>query len=657
MAKKHCYRDIMDMIGDGMDSELSGLSDDDDDDDIDEDGVFPRSELDKILKEIEEAELSVFKPIEESDDDLFIEANEPSSTNSVSQPSTTLFSEEDKSFNDEFTQQFKRSPALQFTPRCIPNDQTPTVNLPFVQNTDIQWTNKPFMSKPLNVQALVPEISTTHQTLSPIEYFMNYFPEVEFENMAKYTNLNAKEKCIENYVDTTPGEIKVFVGIHLIIGCFKNPCFHLYWKDNFRINGIADNMSLDRFLILRSCFHVIDNNNIPTNNVDTFITIRPLYNSFLNQCKKLPVETNLAAGKQKIVFNGELDELYYNMEDKPCPWGIKTFILCSQNGIVYNMILYQENMIELNPEIQNKYGLGGSVVLKLVEHLEMDKHILFFDHFFGSYNLFMSLDYLGIKAAGLVNINSFAKPPILSNRELKKLGRGASYEVSSTDEKIGVIKWFDKKTITLASNFITSGQSDKIERYDRKKKSYIEVSRPEIVKLYNDTIRGVFINDHLTSIYRVFLKSQEWTLHMLFHFFDMGICNSWLEYTNDAQATNLPKKNTMDLFSFKQKLAETLITVGNAEIAPRKFESPILSPKPTIQPKYVSTNCEDDSSNSPDELRYDHINHLPEFDDLKDATLCKNEGCSKKSHTTCTKCNVHLCMTKKRNCFYEYHHQ
>jgi len=74
MAKKPYYHDIMDMIGDGMDSELSGLSDEDDDD-IDEDGVFPRSELDKILKEIEEAELSVFKPIEESDDDLFIEAN------------------------------------------------------------------------------------------------------------------------------------------------------------------------------------------------------------------------------------------------------------------------------------------------------------------------------------------------------------------------------------------------------------------------------------------------------------------------------------------------------------------------------------------------------------------------------------------------------
>jgi len=70
MAKKHCFRGTMDIISNGMDSELS-----DDDDEVDEDCVFPPSELDKILKEIEEAKLSVFKPIEESDDDLFIEAN------------------------------------------------------------------------------------------------------------------------------------------------------------------------------------------------------------------------------------------------------------------------------------------------------------------------------------------------------------------------------------------------------------------------------------------------------------------------------------------------------------------------------------------------------------------------------------------------------
>jgi len=73
MAKKH-IPDIWEMIGDGMDSELSGLSDDDDDG-YDDFRVYPCSELEKILKEIEETELSVHKPIEESDDDLVIEAN------------------------------------------------------------------------------------------------------------------------------------------------------------------------------------------------------------------------------------------------------------------------------------------------------------------------------------------------------------------------------------------------------------------------------------------------------------------------------------------------------------------------------------------------------------------------------------------------------
>jgi len=566
-----------------------------------------------------------------------------------------LSSEEVKSSSNEFIQQFK--------PQLIPNDQTPTVNLPFVKNTDIKWTNKPFMSKPLNIQASVPKPSKTHQTLWPIKYFLNYFPKLEFENMAKYTNLYAKQKCIEKYVDTTPGEMKVFVGIHLVIGCNKKSNFHWFWDDDLKIDFIADNMSLDRFLILRSCFHVIDNENIPANNVDSFIKIRPLYDSFLNRCKKLPVETNLAVGKQKIDFNEELDESHFDMKEKPCPWGIQTFLLCSKNGIVYNMILHQENMIELNPEIQNKYGLGGSVVLKLVENLQKDNHILFFDHFFGSYNLLISLDYLGIKAAGLVHMNSFANPPILSNTELRKLGRGASYEVSSADEKIGIIKWFDKKTITIASNCMTSGQPDIIDCYDSEKKSHIKINRPEIVKLYTETIKGIFINDQLTSIYRKFLKSQEWTLHMLFHFIDMGVCNSWLEYTNDAQATNLPKKSTMNLYSFKLKLAKQLINMGSTKIIPKNCESSTSSLKTNVEPEFLSNNCvfftndgEFGSIKASDELRYDHMNHLPRFDNLKHATLCQHEDCSKKTHVTCKKCNVYLCITSNRNCFYDYRH-
>lgn len=54
-------------------------------------------------------------------------------------------------------------------------------------------------------------------------------------------------------------------------------------------------------------------------------------------------------------------------------------------------------------------------------------------------------------------------------------------------------------------------------------------------------------------------------------------------------------------------------------------------------------------------IRYDEKNHLPGVDSNKDATRCKLEGCTYKSHHFCMKCNVHLCIQKDRNCYQKFH--
>lgn len=54
-------------------------------------------------------------------------------------------------------------------------------------------------------------------------------------------------------------------------------------------------------------------------------------------------------------------------------------------------------------------------------------------------------------------------------------------------------------------------------------------------------------------------------------------------------------------------------------------------------------------------LRYDDKGHLPEFDNKQSATRCKNESCSSRTHIFCIKCGVHLCTTKGRSCFKEFH--
>jgi len=169
---------------------------------------------------------------------------------------------------------------------------------------------------------------------------------------------------------------------------------------------------------------------------------------------------------------------------------IRPFLLCGQSGIVYNMILYQGVSTNINKDLQKNFGLGGAVVLDLTKHLTPNRHFLFFDNFFSSYNLFYALTARQTYAAGTIRINQFFNPPVLSDKIIMKMGRGTSYEVTST-LGIGQLKWCDNKAITMASNFITSGNPESVSRWDKKNKQYINIERPKIIKLYNKSMLGV----------------------------------------------------------------------------------------------------------------------------------------------------------------------
>lgn len=56
--------------------------------------------------------------------------------------------------------------------------------------------------------------------------------------------------------------------------------------------------------------------------------------------------------------------------------------------------------------------------------------------------------------------------------------------------------------------------------------------------------------------------------------------------------------------------------------------------------------------------RYNGMDHFPIFDSIKPfRSRCKLPGCIYFSSFLCENCRVHLCITSKRNCFYDYHHQ
>lgn len=52
-------------------------------------------------------------------------------------------------------------------------------------------------------------------------------------------------------------------------------------------------------------------------------------------------------------------------------------------------------------------------------------------------------------------------------------------------------------------------------------------------------------------------------------------------------------------------------------------------------------------------IRFDKLDHEKIKDNVRQR--CKMEGCASKSLQMCKKCKVHLCVSKKRDCFDKFH--
>lgn len=66
----------------------------------------------------------------------------------------------------------------------------------------------------------------------------------------------------------------------------------------------------------------------------------------------------------------------------------------------------------------------------------------------------------------------------MPDKEALKKERGFSEEICSTDD-ITLVKWVDNKTVVLGSNFIGKGETDKVERWDKKQNKYVTINRPD----------------------------------------------------------------------------------------------------------------------------------------------------------------------------------
>ena len=147
------------------------------------------------------------------------------------------------------------------------------------------------------------------------------------------------------------------------------------------------------------------------------------------------------------------------------------------------------------------------------------------------------------------------------------------------------------------------------------------------------------------------MRSKKYYHKFFFHFIDVTIVNCWLLYRNDCKDMDIPYNNVMMLQEFKLSVAEALLLEGK-QPHPRKRGRPSAA-------ESVSLLHDKKKKSSPAtkmiprvEVRTDGYFH---FAKVGSRGRCKNPGCKAAPVFFCEKCQVHLCITAKKNCFYEFH--
>lgn len=487
--------------------------------------------------------------------------------------------------------------------------------------------------------------------LDPMQYFSKYITDEIFEQMAECTNIYALQQGLTRFKPTNVIEIETLFGLHIMIGCLnKFPRIRMYWSSVLGINVFLENMSKNRFFQLRTMLHLVNNIERPNACTDKFYKVRPIMDAVLKRCKELEIGQNISIDEQMIPFTGKINMLQY-VQNKPCKWGLKIFVLCSPNGLAHNFIPYQGSTTEINRDNVKKYGQSSAIVLELLEIAKKEGHTVYFDNYFNSYALLLRLLELKMYAAGTVRMNRFYKPHFISDKDIKKKKRGYSEDLVSQDGII-MVKWLDNKPVHMASNFVGTGTIDKAKRWDKQKSAYIEIDRPEVVRQYNHNMGGVDLLDMYISLYRIYIRSRKWTLRVIMHFVDFALSNSWIEYKQDCIETKIHKKDIMDLLEFRMHVSKSLI-YKNKLVNVKKRGRPSKSEGEITPDRKSKFRCCEKRPIR--EIQHDNVDHMPQIDDKKEATRCKMSLCKGRTHFYCDKCRVHLCLVKERNCFERFH--
>lgn len=487
---------------------------------------------------------------------------------------------------------------------------------------------------------------------TPYEFFSYFFTEELITKIVKETCIFHYQKNSNQPFELSTNEMNRFLGICIYMSHTVLLNVRKYWATRTAIPTVQNAMSVNKFEKIRQFLHFNDNNKAkPLSHPkhDRLHKIRPIIEYLQTRFQLVPYEEKLSIDEQMCATKVRHFLKQY-MPLKPHKWGYKLFVICSTSGYAYKFEIYsgQENLASRLP---NELDLGSSanVVVRLCRDIPKYKnHKVYYDNYYTSLPLQVYLAEQGILSVGTVRRNRIPGVNVLSEDELKKKPRGTYDEsvckINSVD--VAMVTWKDNKVVNLMSTFVGSQPVESISRFTKKTKTREGIACPKIVKAYNQHMGGVDLMDSHFGRHKIAIKSKKWYFRLFYHLVDMAVINAWIVQKKVLTIKNM-KKEIVTLGDFREILSETLCKMGINETMPKKRGRPS---------NIFETSFKKQSPNSnipPSEIIFDKTDHWQLWDTNR--RTCKVKNCKKLSYTKCTKCNVHLCYSKKNDCFRRFH--
>ena len=209
-------------------------------------------------------------------------------------------------------------------------------------------------------------------------------------------------------------------------------------------------------------------------------------------------------------------------------------------------------------------GISADEVVNLTSSL-LDKHNLkvFAENYFTSFPLIVDLRKRNIKYVRKITGSRMKKCKLLSEKDVKKQGRGEFDFRVDIALNVVAVRWYDNKSINIVSLYVSIEPHHTVCRYDRSLKQKVNVKQPNIVYVFNQYIVDIDKLDMICALYKRRLRTQRRYIYIWFHTIQITVVNAWFLYRGDLKICR-PMALLKQFKCYRVELGESLIKVTSS---------------------------------------------------------------------------------------------